>query len=86
MMRIPAILISLLFAASAGAASAEKKQPPLPEPVRPEPGTQRQVKNRVISFSDENRASVPELHLAQGIPTTVVFPLSINEAATRLGI
>ena len=42
------------------------------------------MKNRVISFSDENRALVPELHLAQGIPTTVVFPLSINEAATRL--
>jgi len=38
----------------------------------------------VIAFSDENRASVPELHLAQGVPTTVVFPLNINEAATRL--
>ena len=84
MMRIRAILISLLLAASAGAAPAETKPPPLPAPVRGETGTERQVKNRVISFSDENRALVPELHLAQGVPTTVVFPLSINEASTRL--
>ena len=37
-----------------------------------------------LLFSDENRASVPEIHLAQGIPTTVVLPLNVNETATRL--
>jgi uncharacterized protein (TIGR02268 family) len=83
MTRIAATLISVLFAASADAGAPQRK-PPVPESPRADAGTDRQVKNRVISFSDENRASVPELHLAQGVPTTLVFPLNINEATTRL--
>ena len=84
MIRIAAILIPFVCAMGADAAPAQSKTPPLPEPARAATGAERQVKNRVISFSDENRASVPELHLAQGIPTTLVFPLNINEATTRL--
>src|SRR3989442_8487828 len=81
MIRVARILFPLLLAVRAGATPAQSKPPPLPDPATKAEG---QVKNRVISFSDENRASVPELHLAQGIPTTLVFPLNINEAATRL--
>jgi len=63
-----------------------RKSRPKQAATTPDPATkvERQVKNRVIAFSDENRASVPEVHLAKGIPTTLVFPLNINEAATRL--
>jgi len=81
MIRVAPILCPLLLAVRAGATPAQSKPPPLPDPATK---VERQVKNRVIAFSDENRASVPELHLAKGIPTTLVFPLNINEAATRL--
>src|SRR3954470_11023202 len=78
------ILASLLFAASAHAGSAEKAPLAALEAARAQAGAERQVKNRVVLFSDDNRASVPELHLAQGIPTTLVFPVNIDEGATRL--
>lgn len=71
------------FAAFGAGAPEAPKAVPLPEATREASG-ERQVKNRLILFSDDNRASVPELHLAQGIPTTVILPVNINEAATRL--
>ena len=74
---------ALLVASAAHAAPESAKPVPLPE-VAGEASGERQVKNRVILFSDDNRTSVPELHLAQGIPTTVILPVNINEAATRL--
>ena len=73
----------VLVGFGARAAPETPRPVPLPEPTREASG-ERQVKNRLILFSDDNRASVPELHLAQGIPTTVILPVNINEAATRL--
>src|SRR5205823_10258701 len=78
-----AIAVALLLALPAGAQSEAPKPVPLPQGSG-EASSERQVKNRLILFSDENRAFVPELHLAQGIPTTVILPVNINEAATRL--
>ena len=77
------VIGTALLVASAAHAAPESAPMPLPE-VAGEASGERQVKNRVILFSDDNRTSVPELHLAQGIPTTVILPVNINEAATRL--
>jgi len=44
MIRIAAILISVLFAARADAAAPQRK-PPVPERQRADAGTDRQVKN-----------------------------------------
>jgi Protein of unknown function (DUF2381) len=74
----------LLVTAAGQAAPDETKEVLVPNASKADGGIERQVKNRVISFSDENRDSVPELHIAPGIPTTLVFPLNVNEAATRL--
>lgn len=85
MTRSVLVVTSVSLALAAQAAAPPEKQPPqAPEPSHADAGSERQVRNRVIVFSDDNRASVPELHLAQGIPTTLVFPVNINEGATRL--
>ena len=85
MNRYAAVLLCVALGLPVYGAPTQKKQTAAPPDLpRPEAANERQVRNRVISFSDENRASVPELHVAQGIPTTVVFPLNINEGATRL--
>src|SRR5207253_5244717 len=76
-------LLLLLAVATQPTGRATDQAPPSPAPPVG-PSTPRAVKNRVISFSEKNQASVPEIHLAQGIPTTLVLPLNINEGATRL--
>jgi len=48
------------------------------------PAAERRVANRVVTFSPESSTAVPEIFLAPGVPTTLIFPLNINEGATRL--
>ena len=59
-----AIAAALVVAFGARAAPEAPKPVPLPEATGEVSG-ERQVRNRVILFTDDNRASVPELHLAQ---------------------
>src|SRR5947209_5347033 len=74
----------LLFAVATQLTGKAPDQAPPPSPPLAGPSTPRAVKNRVISFSEKNQASVPEIHLAQDVPTTLILPLNINETATRL--
>jgi len=71
---------SLAFAVILGAASGAARS----EPQRPQPHVERRVTNRVLTFSPETSTAVPEVFLAPGVPTTLIFPLNINEGATRL--
>jgi uncharacterized protein (TIGR02268 family) len=68
------LLCALLLAAFA--AGATESSPP--------PAKERHVTNRVVTFSPESSNAVPEIFLAPGVPTTLIFPLNINEGATRL--
>lgn len=80
-----AIAAGVLLVATAAHAGPDATKEVLPPTAsRADGGIERQVRNRVLSFSDENRASVPEIHVAPGVPTTLVFPLNVNESATRL--
>src|SRR5260221_8678148 len=54
------------------------------QPERPQAHAERRVTNRVLTFSPETSAAVPEVLLSPGVPTTLIFPLNINEGATRL--
>src|SRR5438874_5609693 len=77
-------LLLLLAVATQPTGKATDQAPPSPSAPLAGASTPRAVKNRVISFSEKNQGSVPEIHLAQGIPTTLILPLNINETATRL--
>jgi hypothetical protein len=73
----PELVVALL--ASFAAASAHAAEPP-----RTPPQVERRVANRLLTFSPETSNAVPEVFLAPGVPTTLIFPLKINESATRL--
>src|SRR5689334_21208183 len=83
MTRSLAVATLLLLALGASAAPEAAKPMPLPDAAT-EPRGARQVKNRLVLFSVDNPAPVAERDLAQDLPTTVILPVNINQAATRL--
>ena len=44
----------------------------------------RQPANRTLTLTDDNRNFVPELRVAPGVPTTLLFGVNVDKTGTRL--
>lgn len=79
-MRLANILLFLLVAAAKPSAPPEL---PLPTLARAKEATAggRKVVNRTLVFDDQS--TIPEVHLAKGIPTTLSFPVKLAQVAVR---
>ncbi len=75
MIRIAITALLVSFAARAAPASSKLA---LPE------SKERQPANRTLTLTDENRDFVPELHVAPGVPTTLIFSMNVDKNGTRL--
>jgi hypothetical protein len=79
-------LAAVLFAspiafADPSPARTTKTTPPV---VLAQENHEHQPANRTLSLTDDNRNFVPELHVAPGVPTTLILPLNVDKNGTRL--
>src|SRR5258708_28835558 len=77
-----ALALTLLLALPA---LAERRTKPLPETLlpaafAPAPSKSRELKKRHIVVNDQNSDLIPEVHVAAGVPTTLVFSQKVLRA------
>jgi uncharacterized protein (TIGR02268 family) len=74
MLRELILAVPLLFAAQEAVGAAKK-------PVQP---ARRELRRRTLTISDANAHSVAEIHVAGGVPTTLVFEIPVKENGALL--
>jgi len=75
------VLIAVLFALPALAEGKNKTEAPLPLPdIASASPKARELKKRHVLINDENSDSIPEIHVAAGVPTTLVFGQKVTRA------
>ena len=79
-----ALVLSCLLAGAPPVPPPRAAQKPTPASAQPKPAPKRRLLRRQLAITDATLNTVPEVHVAGGVPTTLSFRQPINEKSIVL--